>query len=36
MISGLTSSLKYAVKMPLAILVTLLRIPAPHREEEAE
>lgn len=36
MISGLTSSLKYALKMPLSILVTLLRIPASHREEEAE
>lgn len=36
MISGLASSLKYALKMPLAILVTLLRIPAPHREEDAE
>jgi len=36
MISGLNSSLRYAVKMPLAILVTLLRIPGPHREEDAE
>ena len=36
MISGLASSLKYALKMPLSILVTLLRIPAPRREEEAE
>jgi len=36
MISGLVSSLRYAVKMPLAILVTLLRIPAPRKEEEAE
>ena len=36
MISGLASSLKYALKMPLAILVTLLRIPASRKEEEAE
>jgi glycosyltransferase involved in cell wall biosynthesis len=36
MISGLTSSLKYALKMPLSILVTLLRIPVPRKEEEAE
>lgn len=36
MISGLTSSLKYALKMPLAILVTLLRIPASHREEDIQ
>jgi glycosyltransferase involved in cell wall biosynthesis len=33
MISGLGSSLKYALKMPLSILVTLLRIPATHKEE---
>lgn len=36
MISGLGSSLKYALKMPLAILVTLLRIPATRKEEDAE
>jgi glycosyltransferase involved in cell wall biosynthesis len=36
MISGLASSLKYALKMPLAILVTLLRIPAAYKEEDAE
>jgi len=36
MISGLASSLKYALKMPLSILVTLLRIPASHGEEESE
>lgn len=33
MISGLGSSLMYAIKMPLAILVTLLRIPAKHKED---
>ena len=36
MISGLGSSLKYALKMPLSILVTLLRIPASRKEEDAE
>ena len=36
MISGLASSLTYALKMPLSILVTLLRIPATSKEEEAE
>lgn len=35
MISGLTSSLTYALKMPLAILVTLLRIPTPEKGEDA-
>jgi len=35
MISGLGASLKYVLKMPLSILVTLLRIPSPQREEEA-
>jgi glycosyltransferase involved in cell wall biosynthesis len=35
MISGLGASLKYALKMPLSILVTLLRIPSSHREGEA-
>jgi glycosyltransferase involved in cell wall biosynthesis len=33
MISGLASSMKYALKMPLSILVTLLRIPSEHKEE---
>ena len=33
MISGLSSSLRYALKMPLAILVTLLRVPSRSREE---
>jgi glycosyltransferase involved in cell wall biosynthesis len=33
MISGLGTSLKYALKMPLAILVTVLRIPYPDRGE---
>jgi glycosyltransferase involved in cell wall biosynthesis len=33
MISGLGNSLKYALKMPLAILVTILRIPYPDRGE---
>ncbi len=32
MISGFRSSLKYAMKMPLAILVTLLRMPSLGRE----
>jgi glycosyltransferase involved in cell wall biosynthesis len=31
MISGVTSSLRYALKMPLSILVTLLRIPASRK-----
>ncbi len=35
MISGLGASLKYALKMPLSILVTLLRIPSSHREGES-
>jgi glycosyltransferase involved in cell wall biosynthesis len=35
MISGLGASLKYALKMPLSILVTLLRIPSSQREGEA-
>ena len=35
MISGVGASLKYALKMPLSILVTLLRIPSSHREGEA-
>ncbi len=34
MISGLGSSLKYALKMPLSILVTILRIPSSHRGED--
>jgi glycosyltransferase involved in cell wall biosynthesis len=33
MFSGLGASLKYALKMPLAILVTILRIPYPDRGE---
>lgn len=33
MISGLGTSLKYALKMPLSILVTILRIPYPDRGE---
>jgi hypothetical protein len=33
MISGLGASLKYALKMPLSILVTILRIPYPDRGE---
>jgi glycosyltransferase involved in cell wall biosynthesis len=33
MISGLGASLKYALKMPLSILVTILRIPYPERGE---
>ena len=33
MISGLGNSFKYALKMPLAILVTILRIPYPDRGE---
>jgi len=36
MISGLTSSLTYAVKMPLAILVTVLRIPTNEKGEDAK
>lgn len=36
MISGLASSLKYALKMPLSILVTLMRIPTMSKEEETE
>jgi glycosyltransferase involved in cell wall biosynthesis len=35
MISGLTSSLTYALKMPLAILVTVLRIPTIEKGEDA-
>jgi glycosyltransferase involved in cell wall biosynthesis len=35
MISGLGASLRYALKMPLSILVTLLRIPSSHREGES-
>jgi len=35
MISGLGASMKYALKMPLSILVTLLRIPSSQREGEA-
>jgi glycosyltransferase involved in cell wall biosynthesis len=35
MISGFGASLKYALKMPLSILVTLLRIPSSQREGEA-
>jgi len=35
MISGLGASLRYALKMPLSILVTLLRIPSSHREGRA-
>lgn len=36
MISGVTSSVKYALKMPLAILVTLLRIPVAQKGESAK
>jgi glycosyltransferase involved in cell wall biosynthesis len=35
MISGIGSSLKYALKMPLAILVTILRIPAARKGGDA-
>ena len=35
MISGLSSSVKYALKMPLSIFVTILRIPASERGEDA-
>jgi hypothetical protein len=35
MISGLSSSLKYALKMPLSILVTILRIPSGREGDEA-
>jgi hypothetical protein len=35
MISGLSSSMKYALKMPLSIFVTILRIPAPQKGEDA-
>lgn len=35
MISGLGSSLRYAVKMPLAILVTIMRIPSGEKGEDA-
>ena len=35
MISGIGSSLKYAVKMPLAILVTILRIPTTQKGGDA-
>jgi glycosyltransferase involved in cell wall biosynthesis len=34
MISGLGTSLKYALKMPLSILVTILRLPYPHKGED--
>jgi glycosyltransferase involved in cell wall biosynthesis len=35
MISGLSSSLKYAFKMPLAIIVTILRIPSSQKGENS-
>lgn len=35
MISGVGSSLTYALKMPLAILVTLLRIPSTEKGDDA-
>ena len=35
MISGVSSSLKYVFKMPLAILVTILRIPSAVKGEDA-
>ncbi len=35
MISGLSSSLKYALKMPLSIFVTILRIPSTQKGEDA-
>jgi glycosyltransferase involved in cell wall biosynthesis len=35
MISGLGSSLRYALKMPLSIIVTILRIPSSHRGEDS-
>lgn len=35
MISGLGSSLRYALKMPLAIIVTILRIPSSQRGEDS-
>ena len=35
MISGLGSSARYALKMPLAILVTILRIPSAEKGEDA-
>jgi glycosyltransferase involved in cell wall biosynthesis len=34
MISGIGSSIKYAVKMPLSILVTLLRIPSSQKGDD--
>jgi glycosyltransferase involved in cell wall biosynthesis len=36
MISGVTSSVKYALKMPLAIVVTLLRIPVVEKGDDAK
>jgi glycosyltransferase involved in cell wall biosynthesis len=36
MISGVGSSLRYALKMPLAILVTILRIPSAEKGADAE
>lgn len=36
MISGVGSSLKYVLKMPLAILVTVLRIPTTEKGDDAE
>jgi glycosyltransferase involved in cell wall biosynthesis len=36
MISGVGSSLRYALKMPLAILVTILRIPSAEKGEDVE
>jgi glycosyltransferase involved in cell wall biosynthesis len=35
MISGLNSSLKYALKMPLSIIVTILRIPSSQKGENS-
>jgi glycosyltransferase involved in cell wall biosynthesis len=35
MISGLGSSLRYALKMPLSIIVTILRIPSSHKREDS-
>jgi glycosyltransferase involved in cell wall biosynthesis len=35
MISGLSSSVRYALKMPLSIIVTILRIPSSHRREDS-
>lgn len=35
MISGVSSSLKYALKMPLSIVVTILRIPSSQKGEDS-